>query len=270
MAASAALAAAAAAAAARVRAALAGLAADPKALRRGAEAGGCDAQRAAWLSMLPVVAVDARAGCTPGLHGPGCTYACMGRWQRNDISTPAPHDYYAEFAPNPDDPVSSHDRPTSPSGFASSGHPGDASAVAHASALGDGEGEGEHGHEGGVEIRRHVVQYWEGDEEDKHVRSVSLAQCTTSCRGFANRAMTTCHDWIDDRSSAAKRRDCASHLRDMGAYCRIKLRGPASQCTNYTTAKHQADDHECQVCGIQRWGRYITSFFSSSASHVCS
>jgi len=64
----------------RVRAALAALADDPKALRRAAEAGGCDAQRTAWLSMLPVVAVDARAGCAPGLHGPGCTYACMGRW----------------------------------------------------------------------------------------------------------------------------------------------------------------------------------------------
>jgi len=34
------------------------------------------------------------------------------------MSTPAPHDYYAEFTPNPDDPVSSFDRPTSPSGLA--------------------------------------------------------------------------------------------------------------------------------------------------------
>jgi hypothetical protein len=234
------------AAVARVRAALAVLASDPKALRRTAEAGGCDAQRTAWLSMLPVVAVDARAGCAPGLHGPGCTYACMGRWERNDVGTPAPHDYYAEFAPNPDDPVSLHDLPTSPSGFAGEAAHGHRGLVSAAS-LGRGGGTGAH------ELRRHVVQYWEGEEEEKHHRSVSLQQCSISCRGNANRAMVTCHDWIDDRTSAAKRRECAAHLKDMGKFCQVMLKGPASQCTSYTKAKHQADDHECQVCGIQRY-----------------
>jgi len=102
-------------------------------------------------------------------------------------------------------------------------------------------------------VRRHVVQYWEGEIEEKHHRSVSLAQCTIACRGFANRAMVTCHDWIDDRASVAKRRECASHLKEMGEYCRVTLKGPASQCTSYTKAHHQADDHECQVCGIQRY-----------------
>ena len=70
-------------------------------------------------------------------------------------------------------------------------------------------------------MRRYI---WEGAEDEKHVRSVSLAHCSVSCRGHANRAMVTCHDWIDNRASAGKRRECAEHLVDMGQFCLVTLK----------------------------------------------
>ena len=230
---------------AHVRDAVAKLSESKDALKVAAKAGGCPIDRAAFLSAFPVREVDARLGCAPGLHGKSCRYACMGRWERHDALTPAPHNYYADYADKADEgyvtPVTTRELIT---------HPEKSTAVATPKAAAR---LGREGDKTVREVRRHRVQHWEGDVSEKHHRAASLTHCTISCRGHANRAMGTCHDWLDNRHDLKMRRQCASHLKDMGQMCGVTLRGAKSQCGSYVKPHEQEDEHGCQVCGIHRY-----------------
>jgi hypothetical protein len=231
---------------ASVRDAIAKLSESKNALRMAATAGGCPLDRLPYLSAFPVKTVDARLGCAPGLHGASCRYACMGRWDRHDETTPAPHDYYAEGA---EIEVGYVSRAFTTEELITNSERATAVAVPRHTAAGLGEEEG-----GPVTVhRRHLVHHWEGEEHEKHLRAVSLRECTVSCRGHANRALGLCHQWLDNRGDVRMRRQCSSNLKDMGEMCGVTLRGATLQCGSYVKPFDQADVHDCQVCGIHRF-----------------
>ena len=237
----------------KVRDAISKLTESKDALRAAAAAGGCLSDSVPFLAHFPVKEVDARLGCAPGLHGKGCRYACMGRWNRHDAVTPAPHNYYAEYAPQATHSDKDYVYDKSATTRELITNPEKPNTMALSKAPSAGLGLKKNAEDSVRESRRHWVHHWEGPEHEKHMRGVSLKHCTTSCRGHANRALGTCHEWIDNRGDLMMRRKCAAHLKDMGQMCGVTLRGAKSQCGTYFKPHEQDEEHDCQVCGIHRF-----------------
>jgi hypothetical protein len=100
---------------------------------------------------------------------------------------------------------------------------------------------------------------WVGEaHEERLTMSTELEQCTSACRGHANKAVAACQLWMVDKTRMKYHRECRLSLRDMTKMCGLHDLGdysvacPAHESKKFSRSTDPGRNHDsgCEVCGV--------------------
>jgi len=112
------------------------------------------------------------------------------------------------------------------------------------------------GSDGHDPIYRHN---WIGEpHEQRLTMSAELKECTSACRGHANKAVVDCQLWMVEKTHKAYHKECRLSLRDMTKMCGLHASGDyhgaclAHESKKFSRIAHPDREHDsgCEVCGI--------------------
>jgi hypothetical protein len=244
-------------------------------------------------TLLESALLDVRGGCSAGRMGPRCDYLCASEWHRTARPAAALDGHSiisgadlgdahptlglrgANDDPRPPPEMAHHSTASTHQSRAlitsgSRGAPSDSDSDAVVVPLAGGTSSQDEyrcdPHDAARGLCHHMDHMnpiyrhnWVGESHEQRLTmSAELGQCTSSCRGHANKAMAACQLWIVDKTHKKYHKECRLSLRDMTKMCSLHASGDYSvACTAHESKKfsrvtHPDREHDsgCEVCGV--------------------